>query len=151
MDHLFDRELTIANVLVTIKFGFHVFTDHRRDPSDDRPQFIDIDSNEKDRVFDPQRWSWSYWLPDLARRFGTLRIVDTRQNYTFKTSLDVGPAFSAPYVLYFDIGKVRNKATIVNVNSAYIDPNNPPHLAGQPRFSAVLAESVKTDSRPGSK
>lgn len=70
MDHLREREVAVLTssggptIACTVKFSFHCFTDHRGN-GDDRPNVIDTDSHERDRVFCPMRWAWSHWLPAM--------------------------------------------------------------------------------------
>lgn len=163
MNHLQDRSIPIQTnagiVTCTVKFSFHCFTDHqgehlRPEMQDDRPKYCDGDSNEQDRVFCPRRWSWSHWLPGIFNRLSHLKIVCYHDNNcTLVTTQNVGPAFQAPYAIYFDVGMVRSpkNETILHVNSAYINDKNPPNMTNAQRFAFLLQEAMTRGKRLGAK
>lgn len=156
MSHLGDVRIRVLTaddpIICTVKFSFHCFTDHAREYGEDRPQITDPESGETQRVFCPQRWSWSHFLPGLARRFGSLRIHDEGKDFKFTAYLDVGPAFQGPYVVYFDVAKVVDNATIIHVNSAFVrDRAAPAGLSSQPRLSRLIVDSVRLGKRPGTR
>ncbi len=163
MDHLRDLIIKVktaeAVVDCTVKFSFHCFTDHKGyhlqpGEKEDRPDYRDSDSNETARVFCPRRWSWSHWLPNIIARLPELKIICYRDDKcTLVTTQRVGPAFRAPYAIYFDVGVVRQPAnkTILHVNSAFINEDKSPNMKDAQRFSHLLGESMKSGKRLGAK
>jgi len=161
LDHLHDREVKVRlsdagpSITCTVKFSFHCFTTHSGDDvtggaREDRPVFVDGDSNEQKRVFCPQRWAWSHWLPGIFERLGSFRSLNLRQNYNLAIVQKVGP--SRPYVVYFDAGMIRvpEHRTVIQVNSAFRRPD-PPDVSAAPRFSHVLRDALNSSKRPGAK
>ncbi len=167
MDHLRDITKVVRcgtteriDVTCTVKFSFHCFTDHRghgpgAPANDDRPQFTDPDSDERDRVFDPKRWLLSTKLPDVVNRFltGNSRLIDLNTRYSFAFVQKMGIGFEGPYVLYLDIGQPRpmgaGYGTVIHINSAYVNGSNPPKVGGGDTLPYLLAESIRTGKRPG--
>jgi hypothetical protein len=162
MDHLSDRQIKVRTaekeVVCTVKFSFHCFTDHtgrhlQSGETEDRPDYRDADSNETDRVFCPRRWSWTHWLPSIIDRLSELRTTRYHgDKCTLVTTQRVGPVFRAPYAIYFDVGFVRpDNTTILHVNSAYINEDKPPNMKDAQRFAYLLGEAMKKGKRLGEK
>lgn len=156
MSHLADVRLRVltenAPVACTVKFSFHCFTDHAREQGEDRPRIVDPDSGETDRVFCPQRWSWSHFLPGIAKRLGAFRVHDEGADFRLAAYLDVGPAFAGPYAIHFDVAQVVNNATIIHVNSAFVlERSAPAGLGGRPKLSALIRDAARTGKRPGTR